>query len=200
MIVFGGIVLQLSRLVNFYKTLGDPTRIRIIALLRHGPLHGQAIAGKLGLKPPTITHHMAKLRDIGLINERREKNTIYFSLNIKNLENSATAILNLVSEHQKNIELKTNEFERNQVIKNFFTFGGKLKQIPAQRKKKIIVLAHIVKGLKIGVTYDEKEINDYLKQFHEDYATLRRELVMNHFMYRENNKYELNPPELWIIN
>ncbi len=74
-----------------------------------------------------------------------------------------------------------------------------MKQIPAQRKKKIIVLAHIVKGLKTGVTYDEREINEYLKQFHEDYATLRRELVMNHFMYRENNKYELNPPELWIL-
>lgn len=188
--------MQLSRIVNFHKTLGDPTRIRIIALLRHGPLHGQAIAGKLGLKPPTITHHMAKLREIGLINERREKNTIYFSLNAKNLEHSATAILNLVSEHA---EFKTTENERNQVIKNFFTFDGKLKQIPAQRKKKIIVLAHIVKGLKTGVTYDEREINEYLKQFHEDYATLRRELVMNHFMYRENNKYELNPPELWIL-
>jgi hypothetical protein len=56
-----------------------------------------------------------------------------------------------------------------------------------------------VKGLKTGVTYDEREINEYLKQFHEDYATLRRELVMSHFMYRENNKYELNPPELWIL-
>ncbi|AIE61118.1 metalloregulator ArsR/SmtB family transcription factor [Bacillus methanolicus] len=192
--------MQLSRLVNFHKTLGDPTRIRILALLRHGPLHGQAIAGKLGLKPPTITHHMAKLRDIGLINERRDKNTIYFSLNVKKLEYGATAILNMVSEHQKNEEFKTTEFDRSQVIKNFFTIDGKLKQLPAQRKKKIIVLAHIVKGLKIGVTYDEKEINDYLKQFHEDYATLRRELIMNHFMYRENNKYEMNPPELWISN
>lgn len=192
--------MQLSRLVNFHKTLGDPTRIRILALLRHGPLHGQAIAGKLGLKPPTITHHMAKLRDIGLINERREKNTIYFSLNVKKLEYSATAILNLVSEHQNNEEFKTTEFERNQVLQNFFTIDGKLKQLPAQRKKKIIVLAHIVKGLKIGVTYDEKEMNDYLKQFFEDYATLRRELIMNHFMYRENNKYEMNPPELWISN
>lgn len=192
--------MQLSRLVNFHKTLGDPTRIRILALLRHGPLHGQAIAGKLGLKPPTITHHMAKLRDIGLINERRDKNTIYFSLNVKKLEYGATAILNMVSEHQKNEEFKTTEFDRSQVIKNFFTIDGKLKQLPAQRKKKIIVLTHIVKGLKIGVTYDEKEINDYLKQFHEDYATLRRELIMNHFMYRENNKYEMNPPELWISN
>jgi len=189
--------MQLSRLVNFHKTIGDPTRIRILALLRHGPLHGQAIAGKLGLKPPTITHHMAKLRDIGLIKEKREKNTIYFSLNLKKLEDSANAILTLVSERP--YEITINEQERSRVLKNFFTFDGKLKSIPAQRKKKMIVLEHIVKGLKIGVTYEEKEINQYLKQFHDDYATLRRELVMNHFMYREKNKYELNPPELWNL-
>lgn len=190
--------MQLNRLVNFHKTLGDATRIRILALLRDGPIHGQAIAGKLGLKPPTITHHMAKLREIGLIKERREKNTIYFSLNSKNLEDSALSILHLVSENRNHSELKSNELERNHVIKNFFTFDGKLKQFPSQRKKKIIVLEQIVKGLTVGMTYDENDINQYLKSFFEDYATLRRELVMNHFLYRENNNYEVNPPELWI--
>ncbi|WP_243292490.1 metalloregulator ArsR/SmtB family transcription factor [Bacillus sp. FJAT-47783] len=190
--------MQLTRLVNFHKTLGDPTRLRIIALLRHGSLHGQAIAGKLGLKPPTITHHMTKLREIGVVTEKREKNTIYFSLNTKRLESSALAILKMVTEPARNEELKASERERNQIIANFFTHDGKLKSIPAQRKKRIIILEHIIKGLKIGEVYDESEINRYLEQFHEDYATLRRELVMNHFMFREKNQYELNPPELWV--
>jgi len=189
--------MQLSRLVHFHKTLGDPTRIRILALLREGPLHGQAIAGKLGLKPPTITHHMTKLREIGVITERREKNTIYFSLNTKKLEYSASAIIKLVTNPTRNEEIKANEEERHKVLSNFFTPTGALISIPAQRKKRLIVLEHIVKGLKVGVVYNEKEINDYLKQFHEDYATLRRELVMNHFMFRDKNQYELNPPEFW---
>jgi len=85
--------MQLNKIVEFHKALGDLTRIKIIALLQQGPLHGQAIAGKLGLKPPTITHHIAKLREVGLIKERRDKNTIYFSLNTKILETSAKAIL-----------------------------------------------------------------------------------------------------------
>lgn len=50
--------MQLDRLVNFHKTVGDKTRLRIIGLLKEGPLHGQAIAGKLGLTPPTISHHI----------------------------------------------------------------------------------------------------------------------------------------------
>ena len=64
--------MQLHRLVTFFKTIGDPTRLRIIKLLSQGPLHGQAIAGKLGLTPATITHHLKKLRDTNVVYERRD--------------------------------------------------------------------------------------------------------------------------------
>lgn len=190
--------LQINKIVEFHKALGDLTRVRIIALLQQGPLHGQAIAGKLGLKPPTITHHMAKLREIGLIKERRDKNTIYFSLNEKILKSSALAILS-IGKGGENMEMFVTEEERTSILNNFFTGNGKLKNIPAQRKKKLVVLAHIVKGLEFGKVYPEKDINEYLKHFHEDYATLRRELIMCQYMYRENNQYEMNPPELWWL-
>jgi hypothetical protein len=191
--------MQLNKIVDFHKALGDLTRIRIIALLQQGPLHGQAIAGKLGLKAPTITHHMAKLREVGLIKERRDKNTIYFSLNTKILEMSAKAILTVGNGGSSNLEMSVTNEERVAIINNFFTKDGKLKTFPAQRKKKLVVLAHMVKALEFGRVYQEKEINEYLKQFHEDYATLRRELIMCQFMYRENNQYEVNPVELWWL-
>ncbi|XJZ27814.1 metalloregulator ArsR/SmtB family transcription factor [Bacillota bacterium Lsc_1132] len=186
--------MQLNKMVEFYKAVGDLTRIRIIALLQQGPLHGQAIAGKLGLKPPTITHHISKLREVGLIKERREKNTIYFSLNTKILEMSSQAILTV---GVSNKEMIVTEVERAAIIDNFFTTDGKLKNLPAQWKKKLVVLEQIVKGLDYGKVYTEKEINEYLAQVHEDYARLRRELIMCHIMYREKNQYERNPAELW---
>jgi len=58
----------------------------------------------------------------------------------------------------------------------------------------------MVKGLEFRKVYPEKEINEYLKQFHDDFATLRRELIMCQYMYRENNQYELNPVELWWLS
>jgi hypothetical protein len=191
--------MQLNKMVEFHKALGDLTRIRIIGLLKQGPLHGQAIAGKLGLKPPTITHHIAKLRDVGLIRERRDKNTIYFSLNTKTLEMSAKAILNIGSGGGDEMEMAVTAEERESIIKNFFTKEGKLKNYPAQRKKKLVVLEHMIKGLQLGKVYPEKDINEHLKQYFDDYATLRRELIMCQFMYRENNQYELNPIELWWL-
>lgn len=60
-----------------------------------------------------------------------------------------------------------------------------------------MVFEHLIKGLKMGKKYEEKELNEYIKQYHEDYATIRREFIINHYMYRENGIYELNPPEMW---
>lgn len=191
--------MQLNKIVDFHKALGDLTRVRIIALLQQGQLSGQEIASKLGLKPPTITHHMTKLRDVGLIKERRDKNTIYFSLNTKILEMSAKAIFSVGTGGNANMEMSVTEEESAAIINNFFTKDGKLKIYPAQRKKKLVVLAHMIKGFEFGKVYQEREINEYLKEFHEDYATLRRELIMCQFMYRENNQYELNPVELWWL-
>ncbi|HYK73388.1 MAG TPA: metalloregulator ArsR/SmtB family transcription factor, partial [Pseudoneobacillus sp.] len=88
--------MQLNRMVDFHKTLGDPTRLRILSLLSSSPLHGQAIAGKLGLTAPTITHHLKKLRDINVVYERRDKNTIYFYLKQSVVQQYCEALNQLV--------------------------------------------------------------------------------------------------------
>lgn len=190
--------MQLNKLVNFHKVMGDPTRIRILALLANGPLHGQAIAGKLGLTPPTITHHMAKLKEINVITQKREKNTIYFSLNGKELEVQSQAILKTIyKQEDETVQASEKKQDQNGIIANFLTKEGKLKNIPAQRKKKLMVLQYLMKGLEVGKKYSEKDINEYIKKYHDDFATIRREFIMNHFMYRENGIYEMNPQEMW---
>ncbi|EJL24062.1 metalloregulator ArsR/SmtB family transcription factor [Brevibacillus sp. BC25] len=202
--------MQLNQLVTFYKALGDPTRVRILAILANGPLHGQALAGKLGVTPPTITHHMTKLREAGVVYERRDKNTIYFYLHEANVKRQSQAIVNVMEKAKdstaEDIFAQDNSHvqrrhqmaaEKMQVIRSFITPDGKLKQIPSQRKKKLIVFEYMVRGLEKDRKYKEQEINEYIRQFHEDYATIRREFIMNHYMYREEGIYELNPEEMW---
>ncbi|MCZ8515437.1 DUF2087 domain-containing protein [Paenibacillus filicis] len=58
-------------------------------------------------------------------------------------------------------------------------------------------MEHLIADLEKGRTYSEKELNDWIKGYHDDFATIRRELVMHQFMFREKETYELNPPELW---
>ncbi|MEF2966997.1 DUF2087 domain-containing protein [Paenibacillus sp. M1] len=85
----------------------------------------------------------------------------------------------------------------DRVVRNFLTPDGRLKHLPAKYKKKLIVLHHLAAGLQPDRTYTEQEINEYVKQFHEDYATIRREFIIHRLMQRENEVYKLNPPELW---
>lgn len=192
--------MQLDKVVAYHKALADPTRVKMLILLAEGERNGQVLAEKLSVTPATITHHAAKLREASLINERREKNTIYFSLNDYFLKNNAAAAINLIyrgadggigmlNEEQKRL--------RDSVIRNFFSKEGKLKNIPSQLKKKLIILEHMVTNLEAGRRYSEKEINEYIKAYHEDFATIRREFIMHQFLFREKEIYELNPQELW---
>ncbi|WP_391573763.1 metalloregulator ArsR/SmtB family transcription factor [Cohnella sp.] len=193
--------MQLDKVVAYHKALADPTRIRMLILLAGGERNGQTLAEKLAVTPATITHHAAKLREASLINERRDKNTIYFSLNDYFLKGNAEAALRLIYRTADNKEEEdmeeTLEKMRQSVLNNFFTKEGRLKHVPAQLKKKLIVLEQIVTRLESGRKYTEKEINEFIKGYHEDFATIRREFIMHQFMYREDGVYEMNPPEMW---
>jgi len=184
--------MQLDLLLQFHKALGDINRLRIVLLLAAGELSGLEIAEKTGLTPATVTHHMNTLRGVALVRGRRDKNTIYFSLDEKTLERKSHALQRSVAQVKR-----INPEEYAKVVKNFFTEAGKLKTIPGQRKKKLYVFEHMMQGLEVGRPYTEKEIDEYIKQYHDDHCTIRREFIINHYMYREDGIYTLNPPELW---
>ncbi|RKN84002.1 metalloregulator ArsR/SmtB family transcription factor [Paenibacillus ginsengarvi] len=192
--------MQLEKIVRYHKAVADPTRVRMLVLLAGGELSGLELAEKLCISPATVTHHAAKLREVSLIGERRDKNTIYFKLNRYFMNAYSTAMLDLIEKNkgEEGVPVEdTHKRLRLSVLKNFFTESGKLKHIPAQLKKKLIVLEHLVLKLEAGRSYTEKEINAFISQFHEDFATIRREFIMHQYMYRDNQIYELNPRELW---
>lgn len=194
--------MQLDKVVNYHKALADPTRIKMLILLAQGELNGQLLAEKLGVTPATITHHAAKLREASLIQERREKNTIYFTLDHYFIRSSAGATEELIYRYSNReggeaVENESRQRVRETVLNSFYAADGKLKNIPAQLKKKLIVLEHMAQQLENGKLYSEKEVNAFIRQYHDDFATIRREFIMHHFMYREKEVYALNPREMW---
>lgn len=75
------------------------------------------------------------------------------------------------------------------LLKSYFT-EGKLKEIPAARGKRVQVLRYLVSQLEEQRVYSEPEINAFLKKFHPDACTLRREFIMNKLMVRKDGKYK----------
>ena len=75
------------------------------------------------------------------------------------------------------------------VLGNFMAVDGRLRTIPTKHSKLLVVLDHLAQAFEPGKTYAEAEVNDILQRFHPDYAALRRYLVENGFMTREDNVY-----------
>ncbi len=75
------------------------------------------------------------------------------------------------------------------VVVSRFMRGGRLKSIPATRNKRLAVLDHLAQQFEPGRTYTEREVNETLVRFHDDYAALRRYLVDDGFLDRDEGKY-----------
>jgi len=79
--------------------------------------------------------------------------------------------------------------DQQRVARNFFTEDGRLHTIPSKHAKLLVVLDRLAQEFVPGRTYTEAEVNDVMHRFHPDHAALRRYLVENDFLTRENNVY-----------
>ena len=78
--------------------------------------------------------------------------------------------------------------DREKVLASFLV-GERLKQIPARRKKLLVVLEKLAEGFRPGSRYPEREVNERLTRHHPDFATLRRLLVDYGFLARDHGVY-----------
>ena len=74
------------------------------------------------------------------------------------------------------------------VIESFFEYG-KLKAIPSQRKKERIVLEEMVKAFAFDKDYTEREVNIIIADFHDDFCTIRRDMISEGLLERDNMLY-----------
>lgn len=80
---------------------------------------------------------------------------------------------------------------RKKVIDAFFEYG-KLKSIPSQRKKERIVLEEIAKSFEKDRTYTEREVNIIIADYHDDFCTIRRDMISEGILTRDQSTYRLN--------
>lgn len=171
-------------LVDVFKALADANRLKIIGLLAQQPYSVEELAALVGLKPPTVSHHLSRLARAGLVAARAEGYYSVYYLNQAALEDTTRR---LVSREQAAAAVQGVDMDAydRKVVDSYTRPDGSLKTIPAQRKKLEAVLRYVVKAFEPGVRYSEKQVNEILSRFHADTASLRRELVGAKLMQRE---------------
>lgn len=173
------------RRAELFKALGNSTRLLIVNLIRLAPRHGEELADILKLSPATVSHHLAKLSEVGLLTARKDQYYQIYSLT-GDLNRTLGELVNLA---QPGTERGVREDAyREKVLKAFFVQGC-LTQLPAQLKKRRIVLERLVEEFEPERDYPEREVNLILADFHDDFATLRRHFVGEGLMVRERGIY-----------
>jgi len=175
---------QLRVLVQFFKVMADESRLKIIGLLSTGERSVGELAELLGLQEPTVSHHLGRLRELGLVEVRAEGTTRYYWLNRRRLDALNREVLRVDEADSWIGELDMDEAERK--ILSDYVQNGRLKQIPTKQKKLLIILRWLAAKFEPEKRYSEKEVNDILSDYHEDYASLRRELIDFHLLERES--------------
>ena len=176
-----------TQALALFKCLADRSRLQILKSLAMEDMYVERLAERLGLTPPTISFHLKKLADAGAVKSYK---TQYYTMYTLEKSVFMTSILDLIQEKSDDAELQRQRDEayRKKVIDSFFAYG-KLKSIPTQKKKERIVLEELVKAFEPGRQYSEREVNIILADYHDDFCTLRRDMIGEKLLDRDHQVY-----------
>lgn len=174
--------------VALFKCLADKSRIQILKSLMTEDMYVERLAERIGVTPATVSFHLKKLEDVGAVKSWRDQ---YYTMYSINNEVFNVTILDILKEKSEEMDLQKerDEIYRRKVIDSFFEYG-KLKSIPSQRKKERIVLEEIAKSFEKGREYTEREVNIIIADFNDDFCTIRRDMISEGIITRENMIYK----------
>jgi len=177
---------NLEQRAALFKALGHPARLLIINLVRVQPRHTEELAAILDLSPATVSHHLSALAAAGLLASQKEQ---YYQMYAPTGDIWEKTMNEVVGLPQPGLSgAVEQDAYREKVLRTFFK-NGRLTQLPAQHKKRLVVLEKLLEEFEPGRPYEEREVNAILFEFNDDVATLRREMIDNRLMTRDKGIY-----------
>jgi DNA-binding HxlR family transcriptional regulator len=175
---------KMSDLVEFFKVLGEPNRLRIVGLLAQRAYTVEQLGAALGVGVSTVSHHLTRLAGAGLVSARSESYNNLYSLKTNALSGMAKTLLAQAQPERPENEQELSDYDRK-VLATFTTADGRIKTFPMQERKFRVLLRYILPSFSHGVRYTEKRVNEILSKYNDDTARLRRWLVDFGYMARE---------------
>ena len=176
-----------NRVLELLQALAHENRLKILGLVAVREYRVMELAAALSLREPTVSHHLAKLYNAGLVRLRPDGTTHYYALNVDALQE-----LNRRLQSKDRVAIISRDVKadaaRRRVLESYLD-GDTLVEIPASRKKREVILDWLAEKFDPGREYPEREVNAIIKRHHEDAATWRRELVGGKRLQRERGIY-----------
>ena len=186
---------DVQALLAFFKALANESRLRIVGLLAERERSVQELAGLLGLKEPTVSHHLAVLKDLGVVTSRPEGVVRWHALKPDAVADIAKSMFESQDMTTALTAPVPSRDERD--IAPFLKPDGSLTQLPASRRKRWLLWRRFVQDFETGRRYPEAELNAILQRRHWDSATIRREMIGWRMLAREGGIYWRLPEAEW---
>jgi len=175
-----------DELLAFFKALSDATRLRLVGLLAQKESSVEELAAMLDVSPSTVSHHLGKLSEIGLVSARAEGYYNIYSLNTGVLQAMSQRMLSKDTLPDVARDLDREAYDRK-VLKDYLAEDGRIAQLPTNRRKLDAILRYLVEQFDYDRKYMEKEVNEIIGAFNEDISGLRRDLISVGFLDRERD-------------
>jgi hypothetical protein len=187
------------------KALADYSRLSLLRRLHAGEQTVGDLAKSIDLGEPTVSHHLSKLREAGLVTLRMAGNQRFYRINESGLAKFKRLVQDIeipppqpepAEDDSWNAGLGWSA-EDQQVLREHSS-GGKITHLPNKQKKMLVILRWLATHFAPEQLYSEVEVNEVLKRIYaEDYVSLRRDLVDYGYLRRERGggKYWLTPEE-----
>lgn len=184
-----------SEALRLFKALADESRLKIVGLLAGSERNVQELAAALGLKEPTVSHHLAVLRAAGLAGMRTEGTIHWYRLDLDALRAASRSMLS--REKLATFAGPADAAGAERKVLSAFIENDRIKDIPVPRKKRWMVLKWLAARLPQGESFPENQLNEILKRYHWDTATIRREMVGYRMLTRNKGVYTVMPQQEW---
>jgi len=176
---------QNQTLLEFFKALAEPNRLKIVGFLSQRSYTVGELAEVLGLGVSTTSNHLSYLAHVGLVSARAQGHYSVYSLDIVALQDMARRLLQTedLPRLTQQAENELPAYDRK-VLSTFLDPEGRIIAFPVQEKKFVVLLRHVLQAFEPGVRYAEKQVNEILARYNDDTASLRRGLIEYHLMQR----------------
>jgi len=173
-----------QELLEFFKALSEANRLKMIGLLAQQPCSVETIAQTLGISVSTTSHHLSSLTHVGLVSARVDGHYYIYSLQTEALDSMAQRLLSK-EDFPHPIQPPAPASFDQKVLSAFVDRDGRIKSFPAQEKKFVVLLKHVLQAFKPSLRYSEKEVNEILLRYNDDVASLRRGMIEFKLMDRQ---------------
>ena len=173
-------------LLAFFKALADANRLKIVGVLAQKETSVEELAAILGISPSTVSHHLSKLAEIGLVTARVDGYYNLYRLEEGTLEAMAQGLLAKETLPVVAQDLDRQAYDRK-ILKDYLNEDGIIRQLPTNKRKLDVILRYLVEQFDEGRIYTEKEVNQVIGALNEDISGLRRDLISVGYLARERD-------------